>query len=301
MFASTGRALDQWNVAVKRAAVIGQMADSKRVGEDPTYLITGSDGNALPVEANGYPSEDTISADKSATGGHVIPDVFVLCHNPVIDADDPSCGPAGTKARVGDIRYNMVNIINTPQTGSPWGIMVDANDPLTGEKVQTSVNEWGAVLDYAAQATEDLLRWINGEITDDANRRRPIHARLGQRQQARNGQLPAARRSRKTRSSIASASSTRTLNAGNGLTAADASAPALRSAASQGRARTSRALQRCRSLELDVRSRSAEDHRHAISRRCSSRRTWCKPLGSIRRLRSRATQTSSTKLRSSAA
>jgi len=168
LFASTSRALDQWNVAVKRASVIGQMADAKRVGIDPSYLITSADGSQsiADVDGNGFPTESGIMADKADGGAHIVPNVFVLCHNPVIDGDDPACGPAGLKARVGDIRYNMVNIIPTPQTLSPWGIMVDANDPLTGEKVQTSVNEWGYVLDYAAQATEDLLRWINGEITD---------------------------------------------------------------------------------------------------------------------------------------
>ncbi|HSQ67914.1 MAG TPA: hypothetical protein VLM85_32110 [Polyangiaceae bacterium] len=167
LFASTARALDQWNVAVKRAALIGQMVDAKRSGFDPNALITQADGSTLPVDAlNGYPTEATIYADKSDTGQHTITNVFTLCHNPVIDSDDPACGPAGTKARVGDLRYNIVNIITNPQTPSPWGIMVDANDPLTGEKVQTSVNEWGHVLDLAAQGTEDLLRWINGEITD---------------------------------------------------------------------------------------------------------------------------------------
>ncbi len=44
--------------------------------------------------------------------------------------------------------------------------MTDFNDPLTGEKVQASINEWEAVLDLASQNTEDLIRWINGEITN---------------------------------------------------------------------------------------------------------------------------------------
>jgi hypothetical protein len=138
------------------------------VGLDPTYLIQNADGSAtLPVNpSNNYPDETAFVADKAPNGTHVITDVFTLCHNPVIDTDNPACGPAGTKAKVGDVRYNMVNIITNPQTPSPWGIMVDANDPLTGEKIQTSVNEWGHVLDLASQGTEDLLRWINGEITD---------------------------------------------------------------------------------------------------------------------------------------
>lgn len=160
LFASTARALDQWNVAVKRAAVIGQVGDAKRVTADYSDIVGDVD-----VDKNGFPTEDGVIKDKD-TGSKHIPNVFVLCHNPVIDSDDPACGAPGLKARVGDIRYNMVNMINTPQAPSPWGIMVDGNDPLTGEKVQTSVNEWSAVLDIASQGTEDLLRWINGEITD---------------------------------------------------------------------------------------------------------------------------------------
>src|SRR5260370_14366727 len=43
--------------------------------------------------------------------------------------------------------------------------MADFDDPLTGEKVQASINEWGDILDFAAQETKDLLGWVNGEIT----------------------------------------------------------------------------------------------------------------------------------------
>ncbi len=149
LFASTRVALDQWNVAVKRAAEIGSKADADQVGADDSGFVT--DENDLATRSN---------------GGETIPDVFVLCHNPVIDSDDPACGPPGLLARIGDLRYNMVNIITAPQTHSPWGIMVDADDPTTGEKVSTSVNEWGYVLDFVAQWTGDLLRWINGEISD---------------------------------------------------------------------------------------------------------------------------------------
>jgi len=227
LFAATGRALDQWNIAVKRGAVIGQMADANRVGIDPTYLITSADGSqTLPVNPNnGYPEEDAFTADKAPGGTHIIPDVFTLCHNPVIDSDDPSCGPAGTLARVGDIRYNMVNIINTPQTGSPWGIMVDANDPTTGEKVQTSVNEWGAVLDYAAQSTEDILRWINGEITDaQIVDGQYMNAWVNQSKLGTGTYVAKTLTAEQIKGRLAALN--QNLNAGNGLTAQDAAAPA---------------------------------------------------------------------------
>ncbi|MDB4997606.1 MAG: hypothetical protein JWM74_5038 [Myxococcaceae bacterium] len=151
LFPSTSKSLDQWNIAVKRAAQIGKKVSATRVGLDGSEYET---------------AESALVDDNGKTVQHV----FVLCHNPTIDSDDASCfGPDHKQvyARVGDIRYNMVNLVNTPQTPSPWGIMVDAEDPLTGEKVSTSVNEWAHVLDIASQGTEDLLRWVNGEISDD--------------------------------------------------------------------------------------------------------------------------------------
>jgi hypothetical protein len=42
--------------------------------------------------------------------------------------------------------------------------MVDADDPLTGEKVAGSMNIWTATTDLAAQQLVDLVRYINGEI-----------------------------------------------------------------------------------------------------------------------------------------
>src|SRR5262249_6321416 len=147
LFASTANALEQWNVAVKRAAQLGKMVDARRVGEDDSIYMTG---------------EEDLANDHGAT----VPEGFVLCHNPTLHEDHPASRPVAMRdqprcmvktndnagsgacnwggvqdrtgrhqilARLGDIRYNLVNIINTPQTPSPWGIMVDADDPVTGE------------------------------------------------------------------------------------------------------------------------------------------------------------------------
>ncbi len=93
--------------------------------------------------------------------------VIVLCHNPVIAGDHPSCGPEGLAPRVGDIRYNNVLNIDKPQQPSAWGIMVDADDPLTGEKVAASINIWTHVTDIASINLVDLVKYINGEISTE--------------------------------------------------------------------------------------------------------------------------------------
>jgi hypothetical protein len=94
-----------------------------------------------------------------------MPPVIVLCHNPVIDGDDhDACGPTGLEPRLGDIRYNLVLNIPRPEAPSYWGIMVDGDDPLTGEKVASSINIWTGTTDIAAQQVVDMVRYINGEI-----------------------------------------------------------------------------------------------------------------------------------------
>jgi hypothetical protein len=209
LFPSTKFALDSWNVAAKFALQVGQKADADRVGVDSSKFVA---------------DEALIRARDTASGADKIPDVFVLCHNPVIETDDAACGKPGLLARVGDIRYNMVNILPNPQTPSPWGIMVDADDPLTGEKISTSVNEWGHVLDIASQGTEDLLRWINGEINDDqiasgAYLKQWVEAsKLGTKQYA-----PGTLSQDEIKSKLASADDT--VAKGNGLTGADALLP----------------------------------------------------------------------------
>src|SRR5262249_20514125 len=75
-----------------------------------------------------------------------------------------ACGKLGLSPRLGDIRYNTVLNIPKPQTPSAWGIMVDGDDPLTGEKVAASINIWTAVTDIASQSLTDLVRYMNGEL-----------------------------------------------------------------------------------------------------------------------------------------
>lgn len=121
-----------------------------------------------------------------------MPEMVVLCHSPVEANDPPACGeprlPAGATAadcsaawenndravlaecgkaknvRRGDIRYHIVNVLEAPQTPSPWGIMTDSEDPLTGETLASCVNVWSYVTDLWSRGTVDRLRYIAGEI-----------------------------------------------------------------------------------------------------------------------------------------
>ena len=156
LFEGTAAALDGWSESIRVAVVAARLAECRRTGEAGCEQQMGwperwSDDYAPPLGVDS-PAE--------------VPKVFVLCHNPVDPekGDDPACGSAGEAPRLGDLRYNFVSLINEVQIQSPWGIMVDAEDPLTGEKISGSVNQWGATLDRAASTLVDLLGLINGEV-----------------------------------------------------------------------------------------------------------------------------------------
>ncbi len=103
--------------------------------------------------------------DPAACGARRLPQGLsgAACENPADDATKEACTTA-IRARLGDIRYHQVTVIKTPQNESPWGIMVDACDPLTGEKVAASVNVWSSVTDRWSQGIVDVARYIGGEL-----------------------------------------------------------------------------------------------------------------------------------------
>ncbi|MBK8254550.1 MAG: hypothetical protein IPK82_18020 [Polyangiaceae bacterium] len=121
-------------------------------------------------------------------------EMIVFCHSPVEANDPEACAPADKRlpdgmtaaqcfaarksgdtatmdtceraltVRMGDLRYNQVNAMIAPQTPSPWGIMVDSEDPLTGEKLASSINVWTHVNDLFSQGIVDTSRYIKGEL-----------------------------------------------------------------------------------------------------------------------------------------
>ena len=69
------------------------------------------------------------------------------------------------RVRPGDLRYHQINVIEAPQSPSPWGIYTDSEDPLTGETIAASINVWSWVNDFWAQSVVDQMRLIKGELS----------------------------------------------------------------------------------------------------------------------------------------
>jgi hypothetical protein len=93
--------------------------------------------------------------------------MFLLCSNPVVEGDDPECGPPGTEARIGDLRYSLLAWVPEPHEGSPLGYGPSSADPLTGELVQANAFMYGAGVETLASYARDLVALLNGDLTED--------------------------------------------------------------------------------------------------------------------------------------
>ncbi len=119
-------------------------------------------------------------------------DSVVLCHSPIQADDHPLCAPgkprlpsgieaaqcrdldqpqnvrdackAAYTVRIGDVRHHLVNIIEDPESPSPWGFGPTYADPLTGEGISASINVWSNPTDRISQQTIDFARFIEGEL-----------------------------------------------------------------------------------------------------------------------------------------
>jgi hypothetical protein len=159
LFPSAQKVIKTWSDAVRVGILAGRLAECRRTHE------------AGCEDTMGWPARwsDDFVPPVGAENANEVPEAFILCHNPVdpTKGDDALCGKAGTNPRLGDLRYNFFTYVVAAQAASPWGIMVDGEDPLTGEKVAGSVNMFGAALDRAAGSLVDLVALLNGVTPPD--------------------------------------------------------------------------------------------------------------------------------------
>lgn len=191
-FEASAEAAQQWDIAMRAAVQTARYAECMRVKKDQAACVAdhpmhfgqqaeNDDMVALSTEVDdcrygrAYQGQDcnavadSVGAARGYSAGVIalakLPEMVVLCHSPVIDADSELCGERGLVVRQGDLRYHQINVIPIPQTPSPWGIYTDAHDPLTGETISASVNVWSFVNDLFSQGVVDKLRYINGELS----------------------------------------------------------------------------------------------------------------------------------------
>jgi hypothetical protein len=112
-----------------------------------------------------------------------VPQMFVVCHNPVT-ADDPEvCGEEGKVVRMGDIRYNHMVWVDRYTQAGLLGYGPSGADPLTGEIIFGSAYVYGTAVDTYAQYAADLVNLINDNLSEEDLRtpeyvREEVKARL---------------------------------------------------------------------------------------------------------------------------
>lgn len=90
--------------------------------------------------------------------------MFILCQSPVPAGADPACGPEGTEARPGDLRYSLVGWVNEPFLASPLGYGPSSADPITGEIVMGNAFVYGAGVETLESYARDIIRLLNHDL-----------------------------------------------------------------------------------------------------------------------------------------
>lgn len=188
----TRDAAEEWDAAMRAAVIASKYAECKRYGsgecgnpitgnfadeEDALFLV--KEINACKrgeIQGKDAASCDSYAQELGDARGYAqsvidvakMSPLVIFCHGPVSDKDPKECGAPGSVARLGDLRHHLVTNVATPQTNSPWGIMSDSNDPVTGEHVAASINVWTHVNHLFSRGLVDTLRYIGGELkTED--------------------------------------------------------------------------------------------------------------------------------------
>ncbi|MGE0790957.1 MAG: zinc-dependent metalloprotease [Sandaracinaceae bacterium] len=92
--------------------------------------------------------------------------IMVVCPSPVAEGAPAACGEPGTIARIGDLRYSIISWVNDPHRSSPLGYGPAAADPETGEIISGTANLYGAGVETLAAFGTDILRLLNGDISE---------------------------------------------------------------------------------------------------------------------------------------
>jgi hypothetical protein len=112
-----------------------------------------------------------------------VPPMFVVCANPVSDADSSACGKPGKIVRMGDIRYNHMVWVDRYTQAGLLGYGPSGADPLTGEIIFGSAYVYGTAVDTYAQYAADLVNLLNDNLSEEDLRtpeyvREEVRARL---------------------------------------------------------------------------------------------------------------------------
>jgi hypothetical protein len=113
--------------------------------------------------------------------------IYVGCHSPVwgtaagpgqhsqdevdhahsIGWDLASCGPQGTNARLGDLRYSMIGAITDHDAQGYWGLANISGDPETGEVFAGRGAVWQTITDYYSETLIEYVKLLTGKLTPD--------------------------------------------------------------------------------------------------------------------------------------
>ena len=124
--------------------------------------VTMRQWNEAAVKGLSALSDKALSAIEERDG---VPQVFTLCHNPVLEGDPLACGEAGTKRRLGDLRYSTLHWVDIETMAGLLGYGPSAADPITGEIISGRAYVYGAAVNTYASYALDIIRYFSEQVS----------------------------------------------------------------------------------------------------------------------------------------
>ncbi|MFA5625469.1 MAG: hypothetical protein WC966_10525 [Bradymonadales bacterium] len=91
-------------------------------------------------------------------------DFFVPCHIPVKEGDHEVCGPVGYSPREGDLRKNVLWIVDQRMDAGLLGYGPPANDPLTGETLSANAHVYLSAMGEVAGSLLEQIKFYNNDL-----------------------------------------------------------------------------------------------------------------------------------------
>ncbi len=96
-----------------------------------------------------------------------VPDMFIVCENPVPQNAPAACGQPGFEARFGDLRRNFLWTIPEAIANGLLGYGPSSADPETGEIISANSNTYSAAVARQAQTALNVVNILSGDYTED--------------------------------------------------------------------------------------------------------------------------------------
>jgi hypothetical protein len=147
--------------------IVYYVPPARRMGGEAEYRKYLEAGRVMETNWNRAFRRAVAAAKGQGNNLDGVPDMFVVCENPVPAGAPAACGATGFEARFGDLRYNFVWTIPDAIANGLLGYGPSSPDPETGEIISANANTYSAAVARQAQHALNMVNILSQDYSID--------------------------------------------------------------------------------------------------------------------------------------